>query len=168
MTAPKRRWFAYSLRTLFVVVTMLCVVLGWLAYSIRWISQRHDALAHLHIGSYAGPGGVVCNNVMLDLSQQFLAQAARDVKPPWSIRLLGETGVGTISVYGPNHATIAENLARLFPEASVNSQDSPPPTDLERMLDMRMKVDPIYRLLFQEQTAEQQTPVPNSPNEPVE
>jgi hypothetical protein len=39
--APKRRW-SYSLRTLFAVVTVLGVALGWGAYSLNWIEQRHS------------------------------------------------------------------------------------------------------------------------------
>jgi hypothetical protein len=36
--APKRRW-SYSLRTLFVVVT---VVGCWLGYELNWIRERHE------------------------------------------------------------------------------------------------------------------------------
>src|SRR5262245_5702551 len=38
---PSRR-FRYSLRTLFVVVTLLCV---WLGYSLNWIRQRREFIA---------------------------------------------------------------------------------------------------------------------------
>ena len=41
MTAP-RRWFRFSLRTLFVVVTIACVFAGWIAYQLDWIRERHD------------------------------------------------------------------------------------------------------------------------------
>ena len=40
-TKPKRRWFRFSLRTLFVLVTIACI---WLGYSFNWIRQRHDYL----------------------------------------------------------------------------------------------------------------------------
>src|SRR5258708_10246160 len=40
--APKRRWFRFSLRTMFVVVTLFGC---WLAYSLNWIRQRHDFIA---------------------------------------------------------------------------------------------------------------------------
>jgi len=36
--APKRRWFRWSLRTMFVVVT----VCGWIGYQLNWIRQRHE------------------------------------------------------------------------------------------------------------------------------
>ena len=39
---PKRRWLRWSLRTLFVVVT---VVACWLAYAIPWIKAHREFLA---------------------------------------------------------------------------------------------------------------------------
>ena len=39
MTAPKRRWFRYSLRTLFVVVTVFACLAG---LGIREAMRRHD------------------------------------------------------------------------------------------------------------------------------
>ena len=42
MTAPKRRWFRWSLRTMFVVVTLFAV---WLGYSLNWIRERDKILA---------------------------------------------------------------------------------------------------------------------------
>jgi hypothetical protein len=44
-TRPRRRWFHFSLRTLFIVMTLICVVLGlWITKSIR----QRDAVAELH------------------------------------------------------------------------------------------------------------------------
>lgn len=43
--APKRRWFRFGLRTLFVVVTVFCLFLGGTAYNLNWIRQRHAALS---------------------------------------------------------------------------------------------------------------------------
>ena len=50
--APKRRWFSYSLRTLFVVVTVLGCWLGW---SLNRIHQRSQALRW--IGEHQGEWG---------------------------------------------------------------------------------------------------------------
>ena len=38
---PKRRWFRYSLRTMFVVVTLVC---GWLWWQLRIVHQRRGML----------------------------------------------------------------------------------------------------------------------------
>ena len=37
----KRRWFRFSLRTMFVLVTVLCV---WLGYQLNWIRQRREEI----------------------------------------------------------------------------------------------------------------------------
>ncbi len=37
-----RRW-SFSLRTLFVVVTVLAVLLGWIPYQLNWIQERRAA-----------------------------------------------------------------------------------------------------------------------------
>ena len=39
--APNRRWFRFSLRTMFVVVTLVGC---WLGNSLIWIKQRHELL----------------------------------------------------------------------------------------------------------------------------
>jgi hypothetical protein len=36
---PARRWYQFSLRELLIVVTLLCL---WLGYSVNWIRQRQD------------------------------------------------------------------------------------------------------------------------------
>jgi hypothetical protein len=41
MTAPKRRWPRFTLRTLFIVVTVFGC---WLAYELNWIRERHQFL----------------------------------------------------------------------------------------------------------------------------
>jgi hypothetical protein len=43
-TKPKRRWFRFGLRTLFVLMTIFGVVSGWVAYQFNWIRQRHEFL----------------------------------------------------------------------------------------------------------------------------
>jgi hypothetical protein len=42
MLLNKRRWFRFSLRTLFVVVTVFAC---WLGYELNWIRQRHAFVA---------------------------------------------------------------------------------------------------------------------------
>src|SRR5262245_27202765 len=39
---PKRRWFRFSLRTLFILIALIAC---WLAYSVHWIKQRHAYLS---------------------------------------------------------------------------------------------------------------------------
>ena len=39
---PLRRWFAFRLRTLFVLVAVLSIPLAWVAYSLNWIRERRE------------------------------------------------------------------------------------------------------------------------------
>jgi hypothetical protein len=48
MLTPKRRWAQFSLATMFVVVTVLCVSLGWLR--MRWAHCNRQAAAILALG----------------------------------------------------------------------------------------------------------------------
>ncbi len=50
--APKRRWLRFSLRTLFVVVTVLGCWLGW---DLKWVNDRQRALLRVEEtgGTYA-------------------------------------------------------------------------------------------------------------------
>ena len=87
MTAPKRRWFRFSLRTLFVLVT---VVGCWLGYSINWIKQRHAFLAHPY--------------VIQEFNDTPPSTVNRwgntwPVYAPWGLWLLGERGL--VSVWLP-------------------------------------------------------------------
>jgi hypothetical protein len=40
MTAPPRRRFYFSLRTLFVLMTILGLFLGWVGAQLKWIHDR--------------------------------------------------------------------------------------------------------------------------------
>ena len=39
---PRRRWFQFSLRTLFVLLTVLCV---WLAVTVERVRKQREAVA---------------------------------------------------------------------------------------------------------------------------
>ena len=106
---PKRRWFAFSLRTMFMVVTVACV---WLGYNLNWIRQRHKALDWLEASPeswyspYAGP------------------KSKLQARAPWSLRMFGERGIVGIGMdrqdfAGPSPYSPA-TLKELFPEARVD------------------------------------------------
>ena len=91
-----RRYFQFSLRTLFALMTILCV---WLGYQLNWIRERHKALEKLQQ-----------SRVVFDTYKS----------APWSIRLI-ERGVPSIAV-DPDVARDAQKvgqLKRLFPEATL-------------------------------------------------
>jgi len=45
---PRRRWFRFSLRTLFVLMLLASISLAWVTYSLNWIRQRAEIIE----GSY--------------------------------------------------------------------------------------------------------------------
>lgn len=94
LSKPRRRWFSYSLRTFFCLLTLFGV---WLGVQMKWVRDRRD---------------------FLEMHRE--AQVWRKPKPrtaaPAALRLFGKRGV-----YGFNITRLSpEELARakeLFPEA---------------------------------------------------
>jgi hypothetical protein len=108
-SAPKRRWFRFSLRTLLVVVTVLGSVLGWVTWNLNWIRERHATMTWY---KQNGCGPV---NVFQD-----------GTKAPWSIRILGEPGYGTIlldvklnRIPTADDQRVKRQVELLFPESTV-------------------------------------------------
>jgi hypothetical protein len=98
-TATKRRWFRFSLSTLFVVVTIFGC---WLGYQLNWIRQRR--LADEWIA--ANPP-----QMLYDLTYE-------PKSLPWSLRILGEQKRGQIVVSTRDKARL-EEIRALFPEANI-------------------------------------------------
>src|SRR4249919_3949955 len=91
-----RRWYQFSLRTFFVLVTLVCVGFGyWVHWSREWIRQRHEWLAEPH-----------STGVPLK----------REVRAPAGLWLFGEEGKGDIWCQTEE----VELARRLFPEAAIN------------------------------------------------
>jgi hypothetical protein len=101
----KRRWYQFSLRTMFVLVFVVSVPLAWVGYSLSWIRQRHEAL---------------------DTRQVYDFSDSAATTAPGGLWLFGERGVITIFCSTEN----AEFARRLFPEAFISSL-SPSPRRLE-------------------------------------
>ena len=92
----KRHWFRFSLRTLFVLVTVFCT---WLGYQLNWIRQRHAELEY----------------------RQGTAEGAYFYPPPapLSLRLFGESGAEVVPVYEDEPESEFRRMKKLFPEAHV-------------------------------------------------
>jgi len=108
---PRRRWFCFSLRTLFLIVTILGVFLGWLGVQTKWIRDRHEALKWAEsYGFYETGHSLVVTHT---------APGPRDA--PWSIHILGEAGIAQISLVA-HHADQreVERFTGLFPEAEID------------------------------------------------
>jgi hypothetical protein len=104
---PKRRWFQFGLRTLFVVVTVFGI---WMGCEMNWIRQRHALLAEF-------PKWAAFSSV-------------DESAAPGMLRLFGEHGHAILEVRvivddwsQPLDATAdVEKAERLFPEAQVFSR----------------------------------------------
>jgi hypothetical protein len=102
---PNRRWFRFRLRTLFVLVSIASVPLGWVAYQLNWIRQRHRFLQRHQQPDY-------------ELLVTDDEARARTDRFPWPLRLFGEQEKW--AVHAP--ANEADEAAKLFPEADVDSR----------------------------------------------
>ena len=102
-----RRWFRYSLRTVFVVLTVLGV---WLGSQVNWIRERREYIvAHGRFG----------------VGDPF-AESASESSPraPNLLWLLGEEGIDSLEISttrlsGGEIPPEAAKARRLFPEAAL-------------------------------------------------
>ena len=105
----KRRWFRFSLRTLFVVVTVLGAGAGWVVYQLNWIRQRDAVLKREEI-------------VFLTRLNPVPGQSWNS--PPWPLAWFGAEAAGSPEFLLPD-TTPDEDVARiqrLFPETRVVRQ----------------------------------------------
>ena len=88
-----RRSFRFSIRTLFLVLTVFGI---WLGVQVKWIKDRRDFLR---------------GNVRFSAPGTALA--------PWAIRVLGEPGYAQVWIgpYDPDVDQSQAKARKLFPEA---------------------------------------------------
>ena len=114
-----RRWFQFSMGTMFVVVTLLAALGVWIANSFHWIQERREILA-LAMTLDDGTGLTVTGYSM----------TKRDGLPkaPFSLRILGESGCDKLQIAFPRKSREGAlsteqqrelvRIERLFPEAT--------------------------------------------------
>jgi hypothetical protein len=104
-TAQKHRW-SFSLRTLFAMVTVIGIALGWLGWDLHQVRERTRVLKKV------GRIGVVIPRQMIH---------THDEKPlPFTWKLLGAEPMNWV-LFDSEGLSDREchNIARLFPEAIV-------------------------------------------------
>jgi hypothetical protein len=109
----KRRWFRFSLRTMFVLVTVGCV---WMAYHLNWIRQRREMMEWLELldrkHGLVGAG-----------TYNFRDDPRPDL--PFSLSVFGEQKEGLIFICLPDDMDESASekwfnkVQRLFPEAHL-------------------------------------------------
>src|SRR5690349_19031409 len=101
MQKPKRRWYQFSLRTLFVLVGLVSILMAWVGYSLNWIRQRRALIET----------GIV----------QPATWRIEPATAPAGLWLFGESGVSHLWVRRTPDQSV-EDISRLFPEAGIHRE----------------------------------------------
>jgi len=109
--STRRRWFSFSLRTLFVVVTLLGVCLGWLAWHAHAVHVRNITRSWVaeHHG-WLNPSDGIWS----------LAQEQKDAELSWIRHALGDRAAVLIEL--PIHTVSLDEIQAIeaaFPEATA-------------------------------------------------
>lgn len=123
MTAPSKRcWFRFSLRTMFVVVTVLSCALGWLVWQVHIVSERRAVVdwfnsRHSLDGIHSIDGDIAAYYAVTSLCGGSYRKLKAKGFPtlPWYRMALGDKPVYVLEV-PTDRKTKAESL---FPEAIV-------------------------------------------------
>src|SRR5262249_37367194 len=116
-----RRRFQFSLRTMLVLVTLVCVGFGWWVHrSKEWIRQRHEwlsktysLLSHTNGGD---PNWAPLQSRYALLARQVRTPPVNSPAAPCGLWLFGEVGVATVIVVPGDE----QEAKRLFPEATIS------------------------------------------------
>lgn len=114
---PRRRWFRFSLRTLFIVLTLAGLWIGWNYDRVR---KREEMLRYLNGSGGAGTPGQVD---VLDPARAGYRPPWK--KLPWTWRVLGAEPVETIHLYAKFNEKDRWYIEHLFPEADLVDQSVP-------------------------------------------
>src|SRR5690242_16087160 len=89
----------FSLRALFVTMTLLGCLIGWVVYQLNWIRQRHEAAANALVSV-----NLRANREMVIFrggGSIYRGLGPASYKAPWQLRLFGEQGHPVILVRLP-------------------------------------------------------------------
>src|SRR5262245_5344012 len=129
MTLPR-----FSLRTLFVLTAAASIPMGWVAYQLNWIRQRHAVLANVHTYEYGEwlelrnylsslgfkatssdiPSGIVFGRTYSVQALHWPTKTA-----PWSLRLFGESPSYDLWLGLNDSDPELARIRALFPECQV-------------------------------------------------
>jgi hypothetical protein len=94
---PRQRRFRFSVRTLFILVTIVAIWIGW---SFNWIRQRRE---------FVRPG-----------NELGAAVSTGEVRAPGMLWIFGEQGAQVVLLFTDKESDF-ERARRLFPEAHVET-----------------------------------------------
>jgi hypothetical protein len=105
---PRTRWFAFSLRTMFVGVTLLATSLGWVCYSLNWVRERHALFA---------------------LYEEDLWPLDKKTVSPGMLWIFGEKGQPYLFIAQPVFQRELDEMQKAFPEAKIEVCAIRPPSE---------------------------------------
>ncbi len=103
----RRRWFSFSLRTLFVAITLFACLLG---YEMNWIRQRRQVIASPNVQNGT--------HYLLQISLPTGLKTTKQYSiAPWPLCWMGETGYWAIGLPKGTSEDEVVRVRGLFPEA---------------------------------------------------
>jgi hypothetical protein len=122
-TKTLRTWFCFSLRGMFIVITLFGV---WLGRQVQWMRERHEARAWIvahETGTHVARDGIDDDYWSTELVNGVAVTTRKKVRnAPWSIRILGEERLPFITLekskLSESDIPRIDSLHALFPEAN--------------------------------------------------
>ncbi len=118
MTASLRRWFVFSLRTLFVVMTLLGC---WLGYQHNWVRKRNNMRAW--VIERHGSVETVKDWGTADYDAEL--ELPGPIEIPWCRKILGDEAVVSVGLPFDASEDEIQRASLLFPEAFCSRQLPP-------------------------------------------
>ena len=107
---PKRRWSQFSLRTLFIVVTLFALMGIWIRGQLKWIQDREAALKSA------------------DPNYWMSVVNVQPTPAPLTLRVFGARGIEGIHIIDmEKQPLLRKKLEELFPEAKIEKSVIPGP-----------------------------------------
>ena len=134
-TRPRRRWFRFSLRTMFVVVTVAGLALGWLVWQIRIVRERKTVLAELQLE---------CGDDFMILTVETMKTEGYKLNDcpriPLVRRILGDEPCHSITIPRTANMQLIERMERAFPESRLSVYERVHPQNARQVATR----DPLY------------------------
>jgi hypothetical protein len=95
----------FSLRTLFVVMTLIAITTAWVVYQLNWIRERR-----------------VARNWAIKHGVEYYYENGDPIKMSWFFQLAGEEGISgmTVRMYEGEDDKMLKELIRVYPECKVS------------------------------------------------
>ncbi|HEY2840785.1 MAG TPA: hypothetical protein VGJ26_16630 [Pirellulales bacterium] len=118
-TPPRRRWFQFSLATMFVVVTIFAI---WLKWELNFVHERKEAIGAARHNPGHEPIDDLADDTVFVIFPGDSPNTGNPRLPFWRIWLGDQPVAGVATPPDASDETI-HKWKRLFPEAEVEPYD---------------------------------------------